>query len=99
MIEQNKLELFKKHPLIENFLEGTAEFEISSKILNFKDIKRIYKEYPKFELSLYVHSKEIQIFTITIIKIDRNPENYQKFKKIKIYVNESNGKIIKILQN
>ena len=59
------------------------------------DKNEVIDPNPKIE-----NDKEMpSILCLTFIKNDVNLENYSNLKKIKFYVKESNGKIIKFLQN
>lgn len=90
---------------LKDFLEAVEDFEISIKKLDLKEIERFLLEYPNlFDLKnktikkLTDEDKNIpSILCLTLVKKD--PGNYVKLRKLKMYIDESNGEIIKILQN
>jgi len=83
---------------VKNFLKGIADFQTLYTKLTKKDLIILDKEFSLlgFEDS---DSDKPKISQITIIKKDLNSENYKMTKKIKIYINEQNQSILKILKN
>ena len=45
------------------------------------------------------HLNNPSIVVLTLVKRDNDEKNYIQLKKIKLYIDESNKKIIKILEN
>ena len=110
MIPQNLFNILKNNTQVLNFLNNTVDFEVFFKRLNHDEIKRLSTEYPnlfKQEINNQKTSnkqKKIEgdiqsIVFIILVRHDLDSKNYTKLKKIKLYITESNGKIIKILQN
>lgn len=107
MINQKNLQIIKENSLIQKFLSGIKNFEISLKKLNLNEIKRLSREYPDLlklkQLKIEKLTKDIDkipsIICLTIVKSDIEIKNYEKLKKLKIYFDESNTEIIKILKN
>ena len=110
MIPQNLFNILKNNTQVLNFLNNTVDFEVFFKRLNHDEIKRLSTEYPnlfKQEINDHqkINNKQIKIegaiqsiVFIILVRRDLDSKNYTKLKKIKMYINESNGKIIKILQ-
>ena len=109
MIPQNLFNTLKKNTQVLDFLNNTVDFEAFFKRLNHDEIKRVSTEYPNlFEQEINdqkINNKQIKIegaiqsiVFIILVRRDLDSKNYTKLKKIKMYINESNGKIIKILQ-
>ena len=104
MMSEKILAILRKDSRINEFLDNIEDFEILYKKLNFNDIKRLSLEYPNFFNLNVVQKSEISegkisIGCLTLIKHKSYAQNFNKLKKIKIYVNEINEEIIKILQN
>jgi len=110
MNPQGLLNILKKNTQVLDFLNNTVDFEVFFKRLNHDEIERLSTEYPylfKQEINNQKTSNkqkkiegDIQSFVfIILVRHDLDSKNYTKLKKIKLYINESNGKIMKILQN
>ena len=110
MIPQNLFNILKMNTQVLDFLKNTIDFEVFNKRLNNDEIKRVSIEYPnifKQEINNQkINNKQIKIegdfhsmVSIIVVKSDLDSKNYTKLKKIKLYINESNGEIIKVLQN
>jgi len=110
MIPQNLFNILKMNTQVLDFLKNTVDFEVFFKRLNNDEIKRISTEYPnlfKQEINdQKTNNNQIKtegdfhsIISIILVRCDLDSKNYTKLKKIKFYINESNGEIIKVLQN
>ncbi len=109
-ISQEALKSLKKNIEFLEFCNDINNLEVLSKRLYPEQVKRLSIEYPGF---LTIEKNEVlnlnqkiendkkmpSFLCLTLIKNDITIDNYLKFKKIKFYINESNGKVIKILQN
>ncbi|MFX1256867.1 MAG: hypothetical protein ACFFAN_03330 [Promethearchaeota archaeon] len=105
MIPQNIFKTLKKNHQFKEFIKNIEDFEILIKKLNLNEIQRLSLEYPDL-LKLKIDDQAIKaqkkfpsIFCITLIKKNFNVNNYMKINKIKVYLDELNEKIIKILHN
>ncbi|MFX1445296.1 MAG: hypothetical protein ACFFHV_17920 [Promethearchaeota archaeon] len=92
---------------IKRFLKETEGCDVLIKKLNQEEVRRINSEYPYFlkkenfgiiKQGNKLKSREI-ISCLTLIKKDMSDKNYVKLNKIKLYINELDGKIIKTLQS
>ena len=110
MIPQNLFNILKMNTQVLDFLKNTKDFEVLYKRLNIDEIKRVSTEYPnlfKQEINNQkTNNKQIKIegafhsiVSIILVRCDLDSKNYTKLKKLKLYINESNGEIIKVLQN
>jgi len=92
------------------FHKTSDEFELLIKYLNQKEIERLLFEYPNFlnneiikQINVKQESKSFEnepsIISITLVKHENNTSNYTNLKKLKIYIDAVNDKIIKVLQN
>jgi hypothetical protein len=109
-INKNLLKILESKAKIKKFLEDTGDIEFSLKRLSVEDLTRISVEYPslldlntvnslKEKRKKKTEEEEISIICLTIIKRDKSSNNYMKLKKIKIYLDEKDEKILKVLQN
>jgi hypothetical protein len=110
MVIQKVLTILKKNPQFKEFLNQIENFEIFYKNLSIDEIKRLKLEFPdllKSEIQEQMfnghksNNLEIQrsIYCLTLVRKDKNENNYIKLKKIKFYIDVFNQKIIKIFQN
>ena len=110
MISQKILNLLKNNNQIKEFFSDNKDIEILFKKLNQSEIKRLSIEYPNLldlknqyeeikKQTIKTKDKESPILCLTLIKCDNSIKNYMKLKKIKLYIDEMDEKIIKILQN
>ena len=110
MISQEVLKSLKNNIEFLEFCSDITNVEVLSKNLNLEQLKRLSIEYPNFltmekiedsnlNQKIETNRKMPSILCLTLINNDKNTENYSKLKKIKFYINDSNGKIIKFLQN
>jgi len=95
-MNNNKIKLLlNDNKEVRDFLGDTDEFEILKKIISGEELKRIRSEYP----NLLKLEKPQTIICITLVKRDSHVDNRIHLKKIKLYIDETSEKIIKILQN
>ncbi len=110
MISQDILKSLKKNNEFLEFCNDISNIRVLSKRLYPEQLKRLSIEYPGFltiEKNEFLNlnqkiendKKMPSFLCLTLIKNDIKIDNYIKLKKIKIYVNEINEEIIKILQN
>ena len=110
MIPQNIFNILKKNSQVFEFLNGNVRFEVLFKKLDYDELERLFNEYPyllqqesnTLKTNLSQRKKEIKtqsILSITLVRRDMESSNYTKLRKIKLYFDELNGKILKILQN
>lgn len=110
MISQEALKSLQKNNEFLEFCNDINNLEVLSKRLYPEQLKRLSIEYLGFlpvdkneviDLNQKIENdKEMPSFLcLTLIKNDTKIDNYSKLKKMKFYINESNGKIIKFLQN
>ena len=110
MIHHNLYKILHNNTQISDFLTETESFEILVKRLNHDEIYKLNDEYPFFikkntnnhkaKKNQVTENESFQFLScITIVKHDINIKNYVKLKKIKIYIDELNERIIKILEN
>jgi len=82
---------FFKNLTYKEFLEISEEYPIFENF-NIKEKKNEKKQYD-------INQNKFPISCITFVRNDKGKDNYIKLKKIKIYIDNLNNKIIKILQN
>ena len=110
MLNQNFIQILKLNSKLKNFIDNAKDFEFLTKKLNLNEINRLLFEYPdmlKLKIDRQMKGEKLNekdedfpsLLSITIVKNDLRVKNYTKLKKIKIYIDESNERIIKILQN
>ncbi|MFX1392086.1 MAG: hypothetical protein ACFFAH_00800 [Promethearchaeota archaeon] len=107
MIPDKIIQLQKFNSQIKKFLESVENFEILTKKLKLNEIQRFSREYPnllrlkqaEIKKTDEYEEKFTSILCITFIKRDNEIRNYAKLRKLKMYIDESNKEIIKILQN
>lgn len=110
MINLNFIQILKMNSKLKNFLENVKNFEVLTKKLNLNEIRRLLLEYPdmlKLKIDRQMKGEKSNkndenfpsLLCITIVNNDLRLKNHTKLKKIKIYIDESNENIIKILQN
>lgn len=113
MISKKLSEILEISKEIKQFftdINNFKDYELTIKKLNLKEIQRLLDEYPKlleFDISTKLNSNKKkknlsvipQIICLTLVKIDLDNKNIAKLKKIKFYIDELNGNIIKFLQN
>ena len=91
--------LLKENKDVKDFLSDGNDYEILKKKISDGELKRINNEYPNlFELDTTIGSSH-SIICITLIRRDLDLNNHIQLKKIKLYIDETNEKILKILQN
>ena len=98
MISQTLTKILKENPQFNDFIVDIENFEVLIKELNQDDIKRLSTEYPAL-LKLENVKVSESILAITFIKNSSEVKNYVKLRKFKIYFDDSNEKIIKILRS
>jgi len=98
MISQNLTKILKDNPQFNDFMRDVEDFEVLVKELNQDDIKRLSNEYPAL-LGLKDVKIHESISCITFIKNSPEVKNYVKLRKLKVYFDNSNEKIIKILRS
>lgn len=110
MITKKILKLLMENGEIKEFLKDHENFQILFKKLNKSKIMRISYEYPNFLKSESINQMNIEqkshsikenpsFLCFTLVKSDHNIKNYIKTKKLKIYIDELNNSIYKILKN
>lgn len=110
MLNHNFIQILKMNSKLKNFLENVKDFEVLTKKLNLNEIKRLLFEYPdmlNLKIDRQMKGEKLNekdedfpsLLCITIVKNDLRVKNYTKLKRIKLYIDESNENIIKILQN
>ena len=112
MISKKLSEILEISEEIKQFftdINNFKDYELTIKKLNLKEIQRLLDEYPKlleFDISTKLNRNKKknlsvipQIICLTLVKIDLDNKNIAKLKKIKFYIDELNGNIIKFLQN
>jgi len=105
MFSMKIFNLLIKQKEIKDFLENEEKIEILVKKLNIEDIKRLNREYPPFlnfnqnDIESYIKKAEHPILSLTLLKHDYKSKNYNKLKKIKVYIDVINYIIIRIMQN
>ena len=102
--------LLENNIRVKEFLNSAENFDILVKKIDADEFERENSEYPEF----LIMEKSVQdngdhnsgfkknlnlIVAITIIKRDLIVKNYLKSKRMKLLIDHSNQKIIKILQN
>ena len=99
-ISQDIITLIKYDDKVKDFLSKNVDVDVFIKKLTSDELERINKEYPKL-LNLFDedHLNNPSIVVLTLVKRDNDEKNYIQLKKIKLYIDESNKKIIKILEN
>ena len=97
MISQNILNVLNMNSQFKKFVEEIKDFKILTKKLNSEEIKRVYLEYPN--LLPKIREDISSIICITLVKNNLDHRNYEKLKKIKFYIDETNENILKILEN
>ena len=98
MISQKLTKILKEDPQFNDFIRNVEDFEVLVKELNQDDIKRLSTEYPVLLKQENIKVSE-SISCITVIKNSPEAKDYVKIKKFKVYFNNSNEKIIKILRS
>ena len=105
LISSKIFNILRKQTQIRDFFKDSENIEILIKRLNIEDINRLNIEYPNF---LYLNRDDIKskkkeaitpILSFTFLKHDLEPTNYNKLKKIKIYIDNFNYTKIRIMQN
>ena len=97
IIPQKIYDIIIKDKIIRGFVNNIEKFEILFKRLTHVDIERLAIEYPNLlNQNVYQNSS---IICLTLIKRDISKENYTRLKKIKIYIDEKNEKVLKIMQS
>ena len=103
MIPEKTLRLLEEHPDVTEFVKDTDDYDILVKELKTDELIRLNKEFPKlfrFSESFLQKKENIpKIIGITLVKRDADKNNYIQLKKIKLYFDETNEKIIKTLKN
>jgi len=110
MLSQKILRSLKKNNHIKDFFKNNLDFEVQLKRINKNELKRLDQEHPtlfdvNFETikNLYESNQDRKnngpLLSVTFIKNDFSISNYKNLKKIKVYIDEISGKIIKILRN
>lgn len=97
-IPQKILKILEKNNKVKNFIGDNEDVEILLKELDIDELNRQFNEYPNFFDHIKKEDK-LEIFSLTLVKKDTSENNYIKLKKIKLYIDILNEKIIKILQN
>ncbi len=108
-ISENLLKLLENNIEIKNFLKGQTNFEFNLRRLSREDFERILTFYPNLlnlhpsDIIIYESENQIDnpstsILCINIIKQDNSANNFMRLQKLKIYFNEKDEKILKILQ-
>ena len=98
MISQKILNILHKNSQFYDFMRNVEDFNVLVKQLNKNEIKRLTDEYPALLVQKELKNYE-SILCITLIKNNREVKNHFKLRKIKVYVDEIDEKIIKILKN
>ena len=98
MISQKLTKILKENAQFNDFIRNVEDFEVLVKELNHDDLKRLSDEYPAL-LELKDVKIHESISSITFIKNSREVKNYVKLRKFKIYFDNSNEKILKILRS
>jgi len=106
MISQNFINILKENTKIKEFFDQKEDFEIIIKKLSNDEIKRLLIEYPNLlEIGKSKGKNKVTLGTtrsiicFTVVKRNLDSKNYVKLRKFKVYFDELNGKIIKILKN
>ena len=98
MISEKIINILKENSQFNDFIKDIENFEVLIKELNQDDIKRLSFEYPELLKQINIKVSE-SISSITFIKNSSEVKNHFKLKKFKFYIDELDGKILKILQN
>jgi hypothetical protein len=110
MIHQKIFNIIKESDQIKDFFIDANDVDVLIKKITINELKALYIEYPnllkivnnnKIKIKYRSDNNEISplILCLTFIKRDFNMKNYIKLKKIKLYIDEMNEKIVKILKN
>ena len=110
MVIQKVLNIIEKNPQFKEFINHIEDFEIFYKNLSVDEIRRLKLEFPdllKSENQEQIISEQTSnnlesvksIYSLTLIKKDKDKKNFSGLNKIKLYIDLFNEKIIKILQN
>ncbi len=102
-IPEEFIDIVAQNSRVQAFLQNSERVEVLVKEITFQELERLKKEYPKFFNwnleEIKPNDKGIILYSITLLKRDRSPNNYTKTKKIKLYIEKSTKKILKILSN